>query len=259
MTDSAKFFEDNLKHIEAATNAVCARRGIFSDDAEEFSSHVKLKLIENDYRIISSFEGKSSLRTYLHTVINRLFIDLKRHEQKRWRASEGAKRMGEIAVKLEELICKQSYPFEEAYTILCTNNNMTTPINRDEAYEIALKLRERTPVPHNKNDEEALSRTPSDGIHPDEAILKKEFSKTKTALEEVVSEIESDITPEDRLMLKMKFKDNFKVSEIARGLSLERVKVDRRIKSILTDFKKEILKRGFNINDVMDAINNLGI
>jgi hypothetical protein len=53
-----------------------------------------LKLIENDYRILRSFEGLASLGTYLTTVIARLFLDFQIHEWGRWRPSAAATRLG---------------------------------------------------------------------------------------------------------------------------------------------------------------------
>jgi RNA polymerase sigma factor for flagellar operon FliA len=40
-------------------------------EADDFASHPKLKLIEDDYAILRKFQGRSSLRTYLTVVIER--------------------------------------------------------------------------------------------------------------------------------------------------------------------------------------------
>jgi len=51
--------------VERVIAFVTARRRLRPADAEEFASHVKMKLIENDYAVLRKFEGRSSLRTYL--------------------------------------------------------------------------------------------------------------------------------------------------------------------------------------------------
>src|SRR5437870_13909457 len=60
--------------IERIINFVAARRRLRASDADEFASNVKLKLVENDYAILRKFQGRSSLRTYLTIVIQRLFL-----------------------------------------------------------------------------------------------------------------------------------------------------------------------------------------
>ena len=41
-------------------------------EAEEFGSEVKLRLVENDYEAFRRFQQRSTLRTYLTIVIQRI-------------------------------------------------------------------------------------------------------------------------------------------------------------------------------------------
>src|SRR3954469_22157666 len=58
--------------VERVIAFVTARRRLRPADAEEFASHVKMKLIENDYAVLRKFEGRSSLRTHLTVARQRL-------------------------------------------------------------------------------------------------------------------------------------------------------------------------------------------
>jgi len=70
-----QLFLSQLPVIERVIGWVCARRCLRGADAEDFASTVKCRLIEDDYEILGKFGGRSSLKTYLTVVINRLYLD----------------------------------------------------------------------------------------------------------------------------------------------------------------------------------------
>jgi hypothetical protein len=70
MTREQQFLSE-LAVIERVIAAACARRGLRGGDAEDFASVVKTRFVENDYEILSKFQGRT-LKTYLTAVINRL-------------------------------------------------------------------------------------------------------------------------------------------------------------------------------------------
>jgi DNA-directed RNA polymerase specialized sigma24 family protein len=70
-----QLFLAELALIERVSAWVCARHCLRGADAEDFASTVKLRFIENDYEILGRFEGRSSLKTYVAVVINRLYLD----------------------------------------------------------------------------------------------------------------------------------------------------------------------------------------
>jgi len=53
-------FTSELAAIERIIGRVAAQHHLRDADAEDFASHVKMKLIENDYAIVRKFEGRSS-------------------------------------------------------------------------------------------------------------------------------------------------------------------------------------------------------
>jgi hypothetical protein len=60
------------------------------------------------------------------------------------------------------------------------------------------------------------------------------------------------------LMLRMAFEDNLKLTVVAEQLQLSRGEVDRRIREILTLFKRGILQHGINFNEVRELIGDMG-
>src|SRR4051812_20068245 len=113
-----------LDTIERIISFVASRRRLRPDDAEEFAAHVKMKLVEKDYVILRKFEGRSSLRTFLTVVIQRLFVDYTAAKWGRWRPSAEARRAGDVGVMLDELLWRDGYSLDEACEILATNRQV---------------------------------------------------------------------------------------------------------------------------------------
>lgn len=84
------------------------------DQADEFRSWVRVRLLDDDRAVLRKFSGRSSLRTYLVTVIERLFLDWRNHEWGKWRPSSEARRLGEVAMELERQVLRDGLPFDVA-------------------------------------------------------------------------------------------------------------------------------------------------
>lgn len=253
---AAGYFEENLSHVEAAIRAICIRHSIYGDEAEEFASVIKLKLIEDDYKRLRDFRGNSSLKTYLYAIINRLFIDELRSRKGRWRTSADAKRLGPVAEKLEELICRDNNTFDEAcYTLLSIPSYSS--YSRDELYEIYLKLPKKENRHLAEIDPECLSGLSSADPHPDEVLHNKRMDSIERSIEGLIRKIVPSLNEEDRLILKMRFDNDLSISMITEVIGQKRGYVEKRINQILAGFKEVILSSGININDAMEVIKHI--
>ena len=94
----------------------------------------------------------------------------------------------------------------------------------------------------------------SDEKRPDEIVIDREVKDAKKRLEEIAQSYLSGLSPEDRLLFKMKYEDNFKVSEIAQILKLDQKKTYRKISTILSTFKDKILAEHIDFNSVLDIL-----
>ena len=126
---------DTIEHI---IDFVSAKHHLRAFDSADFASHVKLKLVEHDYAILRQFQGRSSLRTYLTVVIQRMFLDYCDAKWGKWRPSAEAKRAGDLGIHLEQLLSRDGYSFEEACELLA-NKYQVAP-DRKELERIASSL-----------------------------------------------------------------------------------------------------------------------
>ena len=136
-------FLAHLDVVERAIGFVCSRNHLSAADADDFSSYVTLRIVEDDYEVFSSFQGRASLRTYLTVVIQRMLLDYRVRAWGRWRPSAEAKRCGPLAIRLEELLVRDGCRLDEAYEMLKTNHGLT--VTREELERLAERLPSRPP------------------------------------------------------------------------------------------------------------------
>jgi hypothetical protein len=135
-------FLRNLSAIDGIARAAARRRRLTPDEAEEFRSIVRLRLIEDDYAIIREFRGSSSFRTFLTVVIARQCLDYRAASWGRWRASSRARRLGDTAVTLERLIARDGLSFERAAaSIRETEPTVTNERLRDLAVQLPPRVK----------------------------------------------------------------------------------------------------------------------
>src|SRR5579872_3437548 len=162
-----KVFLENLQVIREII-AHCSRR--FSpQDGEDFSQTVMVRLMEEDYRILREFRGRSSLRTYLAIAIKRMLLDYQNHLWGKWHPSAEAKRLGPVAMLLERLLYRDRFSFDEACReIQGKNPNLT----REMLEALAAKLPPR--IPRRFVGEEQLDAEADREMRPDERLEEKE-------------------------------------------------------------------------------------
>ena len=253
IVDPVSFLTGSYQKVEAIIRAVCFRNRLQADETEEFASEVKLRLVENDYRILRVFTGKSSIETYLTTVVANMVRDLIRERNGRWRPSEEARRLGEVAERIEELIYRFHYPFHEAYQILTTNFGFSVSDKDVRDIYFKLKVKESRPV----------AILYEEDIHDSRGTPEKQMIATEQYLLEnkvtaIIDKMRGELSATDLLMLRMAFDDNLKLTVVAEQLRLTRTEVDHRIREILTIFKRGILQQGINYNEVQELIGDMG-
>lgn len=252
--DPERFYESNIRHIDEVVKIVCWRHNITSEDVQDFSQHVHLMLIENNYRRIRAYRGDVNdhalFKGYLRTVIARISLDRLRNKLGKWHPSPEAIKLGKIAEHLEKLVNRNKYSIEEAYHKL--PNSLRILISLDDAHTLYDKLPIRQSRPQEVDDpEEPVNRESDPKPNPEELVKKKQII-------ELICLMLQSLTPDDRLLLKMHFYDDLKISVIARQLSKDNQQLYRRMNVILQKFREKLLQSGFKESDVRDLMEVLG-
>jgi len=246
-----ELFLSQLALIERVIAWVCARRCLRGADAEDFASTVKLRLIQNDYEILAKFEGRSSLKCYLAAVIDKMYLDFQVQRFGKWRASAVARRLGPVAVRLEELLYRDRLTFDEACGVLQTDFGVRE--SREALYELSKRLPVRidwrtAPEPFRKGDR------PGDGPSPAEeeerrALGERIFLALRKALR--------GLPARDRIMLRLHIEAGLTLADVARSLGEDPKALYRRRDGALDRLRKELEAAGIHQQDVRELLNTL--
>jgi RNA polymerase sigma factor (sigma-70 family) len=235
----AKLFESQLPLIEKIVRFTCRRSGWTGEAAEDFSGHVMLKLIENDYAILRKFQGRSSLQTYLATVIQRLLLDYRTALLGRWRPSALALRMGAAAVRLETLLYRDGHTLAEATLLLQADY---PEISDAEIQRVATLLPWHTP--RRFEGEKALTTLVAPELTPDQVAIRRQERVAGRKARALLSRAVSSLPEADRSLLRMRYEEGVSVAQIARSMGLDQKHLYRRIEVILKRFRRALAQQG---------------
>jgi RNA polymerase sigma factor (sigma-70 family) len=238
-------FLRNLPLVETIVAATARRNRLTKEEAEDFASMVKLKLIANDYQVLREFQGRSSLGGYLTAVIQRAYIDHCNHLWGKWRPSAEAKRLGPLAVKLDTLLHRDGLTLDEA----CA---MAAPEDRSEMRRMAARLPAR--VRRRIDGAEGLERLPSGDESPEDILLAGERAMAATGIETALADAVAQLPSEDRLLLRLRLEDGVSLAAMARSLGDDARQLYRRWENMLRKLRAILEQRGYDAGQVAWAL-----
>lgn len=247
VSERSALFLANLDLIKAIARATCRRYHMPSDQADDVESTVMIRLIENDYRVLAAFEGRSTLKTYLTGVVEHIFLDF---IQCRWRPSARARQLGPAAVRLERLVNRDAFTVDEA--IQTVRNDFHADVSAESLRSMIAQLPRR---PRRFFVELAEA---SDHVDPAAISSEETFAFAREKVLDRVAEAMRQslvcVSPQDRLILKMFFKDDFTVAEIARQLRLNQKSLYPKIKALLQSLRNQMQALGVVERDIEETL-----
>lgn len=250
--DAEDLFLTSQSLIDRAIGYISRRNRMSRDESDDFSSFVKLKLIEGNYGIIRKYEGRAAFSTYITTVIQRMFFQYRVQMWGKWRPSAKAKRLGDKGVTVERLLTREGFTEAEVISILTSGNDPRYTVAEIEAICARLPLRQPRPM-----------LVPLTGIADSEPVIETEdelFSaergKRARHAAATVDTVMESMEPDDQLILKMRFWGGRKVPEIGRHLGLDDKKLYKRIDKLLSQLRLALERAGIAASDVAELLNH---
>lgn len=239
-SDLEQLFLAALPTIDRIVAVQARRHGLSAADADDFGAWAKARLVERDYAVLRKFGGRSSLQTYLASVLANLFRDYRNSRWGRWRPSAAAKRLGPTAIRLEELLYRDGRSLREAVEILRTAGET---LHESELAQLVARIPQRA-----RAGELNLDAVPgSDAnlvFHPDGLVDRDE--EALRAVEDALRALVEELPAEDALILRMRFWHGTSVADIARTLGLDQKGLYRRIEAIQARLRTALEARGVN-------------
>ena len=232
------------------TATIARRHHLSAADAEDFASVVRVKLLEDDSAVLRKFAGRSSPRTFLTTVIQRIFLDERNRQWGKWRPSVEARRAGSIAMLLERLISRDGLTMEEACSTLQVTHGLN--VSRADLEALHARLPVRTKRRLVAEDEVADTL-----ITPDSGAAAPRFETEEQRqhdLEQALARAIASVPPEDRLVLRLRFDQGLTVAAIARLTSMDQRLLYRRIEHLLRGLRSSLEAAGFGPNEAIQIL-----
>ncbi|NOT06773.1 MAG: sigma-70 family RNA polymerase sigma factor [Gemmatimonadales bacterium] len=244
-------FLASLPAIDRAVAFIAHRHALADSDAEEFSAWVRAKLIEDGYRVFREFRGQSSLSTYLASVVAFLFRDYRNSRWGRWRPSAIAKRLGPIGIRFETLVYRDGHSAREAAELL-----KIAGAAEPEIRLIAKRIPPRT-ITREVSFDAAAEGTPATG-GADDGVTALEAGREAARAAELIRAALGELPPEDQVIVRMRFWDDFSVADIARALGLEQKRLYRRLEAIQASLGAALIARGVTQGRVAELLSRDG-
>jgi RNA polymerase sigma factor (sigma-70 family) len=221
------------------------RSGLPDFEAEELRSWALLKLVDDDYRALARWEGRSSFSTFLTIVLMNLMRDYRVHVWGKWRPSAAARRHGEAGVILDRLLARDGLSVGEAVERLRAEHGVS--LSADQAEQLAAEL-PRRPGRWRVGEEE-LVHIPIDG-RVESRIEEEERARTADRLRELLVPLLRALPAEDRLLLKLCFLEGLSVAAIAPILGRPQRELYARRERCLEKIRRSLAEAGLERGQV---------
>lgn len=240
----------SLPLVERLCRFFCRGSRLTAEDVEDFIAHVRLHLLDNDYAVLRSFEGRCSLETFLALTIQRQLFDYRAKMWGRFRNSAAATRGGPAAMRLETLVARDHKSLDEALATLAKEGLAMT---RAEAERIAAEFPERKARAVEVGvDDVAQQLAVEDDL--DQRAASGERERTSRRVTDSMRDAMSDLSAEDRTILRLHFDAGLSVADIARTIGLEQRPLYRRLGRICTGLRERLLASGVDAAAVQDLL-----
>jgi len=237
-----------------------AARDLNPIEAEELDIFVKEKLSADDYRRIRAYQGRNgaSFTTFLAAVIANLLKDFRDHLWGKVRPTEKARQKGTNAILLERLL-RERHSFEEAFEIMTTDYSIAMSREQFEDLIPHVNLRYRVRAAQG----EPLEAVDS-GRSPEEMAIVNQMLERYCALLKRLRQICENLLPEDALIVKFRFEDGRRVSDIPDllGMSPNRRRgkdLYRRLERLMGRLRESLEAGGFSALEVAAFLSNPGL
>lgn len=247
---SGELHADPWPLIERVMARVARRQALSPDEAEDFTSWARLRLLEGSDSPLAKFQGKSTVETYLAVVILNLFRDYRIAKWGKWRPSAVARRLGPTAIRLETLMFRDGLSTREAVATL--GGQLAGSMSSSEIENLAARLPARTRPRFEP--EEALQEVPAPASGSERSVVARDLEPRVRRIQQVLRAALGRLPGQDRLILKLRFQEGLKIVEIARLLDVAAKNLYPRLERCIAALRRAFEEEGVSPADVRELL-----
>ncbi|HEX7980942.1 MAG TPA: sigma-70 family RNA polymerase sigma factor [Gemmatimonadaceae bacterium] len=222
----------NLPLLNRILGMVARRHHLSGADAEDFASWATLRIVADDFAVLAKFRGESSLSTYLTSVATSLLRDYRHAVDGRWRSSVAALRLGELGVRLEQLLVRDEIPLRQAGELLRTAGVTTLRDRELAAIASTFPRRDRLRPVQYTSDVEACAGA-SGRLIASESDDDADDETSRKGLMRALASLPRD----EQRVVELVFWKRFSVADVARSLGIPQKPLYRRLDRILKQLR----------------------
>jgi DNA-directed RNA polymerase specialized sigma24 family protein len=231
-----QLIEDKRPCIEQIIADLSRKHLLAAAETDEFRRVIQRALERNDYELLRAFDGRATWETYLNTLLTREFFTFQAALWGEWRPSPAAMRSGPVAMLLEELVLRDHFSLADAIEWMRASHRVDQP--RHKIGELAIQL---GLVPAERPAAATVAGSPDrPAVDP--------------GLHAALGDALALLSPDDRLILELRFREHQPLTRVARILNLEVRPLQRRIDSIKHVLRESLLTQGVPLESVDDLL-----
>jgi hypothetical protein len=251
LSDGGQLFLSYSPIIDSVIANLCRHHHLRASEAEDFSSFVRLALLQRDSEVLRQHTGGGTGVAFLRVVIGRLLYDFRCELWGRWRPSAAARRHGPVAMLLERLLVRDGLSLEEAVETASTNHGVRE--SREELRRLCLTLTPR-PVRCRQVPETAARDVASCDPTPDLALSRREGTAARDRILAALSAARESLPTQEQLILKMRVDDGLPVSRIAAALRLNQKRLYSMLDRLYNEIRERLRAEGISSEDVDECL-----
>lgn len=252
--DYQRLLLDHLDLVDQIVRTIGRRRHLSSTERDDFASFVNLRLVDDNYAVLRKFRNRSTLWTYLATVIEHMALDFCAQKWGRWRPSAMANRLGPVAVLLERLVTRDLHTIEEAMEIVRTNHGVASSDAELRRIWDQIPVRVRT-----TEVAEQAAAAVSGGEDSESIIEDADRLRSIARLQRALVAAFAQIAPQDRVLIALRFDQDLSVAEIAKLTGSSVPTLHRRLDKSVKQLRLALTNDGFDPPEIANLIGHPSI
>jgi DNA-directed RNA polymerase specialized sigma24 family protein len=242
-----------LPLIDSVTAKLSRLNHLRDIECQEFSSFVRLALLERDAEVLRQYTGAGTAVAFLRVVIGRLLYDFRCELWGRWRPSAAARRHGPVGVLLDRLLNRDGLSIDEAVETARTNHR--APLSVSELRKLCEKLTPKPPRYRPVPEDEALDVASPDPT-PDLVLVGRQRTEDKARIVTALARARSYLSPQEQLILKMRIDDGLPVSRVAAALQLDQKRLYTTLTRLFNQLRETLRAEGISSRDANECLGN---